>query len=89
MRAQPTEESDRVISFVLGALDIDAGSLRFRETVIITEKESTFEVSFESPDTGSRFTVAKGTGEVVSHGHSHNFPVPSVEGERKFEELVD
>ena len=86
---QPTEASDRVISFVLGALDIDAGTLSDQDTVTITEQENAFDVSIESPDAGSSYTVAKVTGEVQSHGHSHNFPMPGVEGEERFEELVD
>ncbi|MEM7352515.1 MAG: hypothetical protein AAF657_17070 [Acidobacteriota bacterium] len=84
---QPNAASARAIAFVLGALDIDAGALHDRETVTIREQASTFEVEVESPQTGSSYTVAKGTGEVLDARHSHNLPAGG--GESRFEELVD
>ncbi len=83
---QPTEESSEAIALVLKALEIQAEDVHWQESVTIHEQETTYSVTFNSPATVSDHTVTKGTGEIVSHGHSHWMPMPG-EDEGRLEEF--
>ena len=81
---QPTDESTEAIALVLKALEIQAEDVHWRESVTIHEQETAYEVTCDSPSTVSDHTVTKGSGEIVSHGHSHWMPG---EDEGRFEEF--
>lgn len=85
---QPTAESSEAIALVLEALEIQAEDVHWQESVTIHEQETTYDVTFDSPTTVSDHMVTKGTGEIVSHGHSHWLPTPG-EDEGRWEEFDD
>ena len=85
---QPTEESSEAIALVLKALEIRPEDVYWRESVTIVEQETTYDVTCDSPSTISKHTVTKGTGEIVSHGHSHWLHSPG-EDDGRLEEFDD
>ena len=83
---RPTDESSEATALVLEALGIQVEDLHWKESLTILEQENTYDVTFDSPTTISEHTVTKGTGEIVSHGHSHWLPMPGGD-ESRFEEF--